>query len=172
MTTPTSSREPDLERLDYYPIFQLLNSWTGAFILFFAALPDKKFNKYLRPNCKSNKKDGSDKKYLVESGGTPEGISTPPADVTSLAGSVATTVNENESDSSSSSGSGSDDDDEESSEDEDEGSSGKYTYFTMTFLPASPLGSPVNELDTIFLLLGLLPTNELLTSPTMKGMKF
>ena len=133
MTTPASSREPDLERLDYYPIFQLLNSWTGAFILFFAALPDKKFNKYLRPNCKSNRKDGSDKKYLVESGGTPEGISTPPADVTSLAGSVATTVNENESDSSSSSGSGSDDDDEESSEDEDEGSSGKYTYFTMTF---------------------------------------
>ena len=44
-------REPDLERLDFYPIFQLLNSWVGAFILFFAALPDRRFNKYLRPSC-------------------------------------------------------------------------------------------------------------------------
>ena len=32
-----------------------------------------------------------------------------------------------------------------------------------SFLPASPLGSPVNKLDTLFFLsLGLLPTNELL----------
>ena len=45
-------REPDLERPDFYPIFQLINSWTGAFILFFAALPDKKFTKYLVPICK------------------------------------------------------------------------------------------------------------------------
>ena len=38
------------------------------------------------------------------------------------------------------------------------------------FLPASPLGSPVNKLDMF--LLGLLPTNEILTSQTMKGIKF
>jgi hypothetical protein len=54
--------EPDLERADSYPIFQLLNSWVGVFIFCFMGLGTKKFRNVFR--CKEDQRDNK-LKYLI-----------------------------------------------------------------------------------------------------------
>ena len=54
--------EPDLERADSYPIFQLLNSWVGVFIFCFMGLGTKKFRNVFR--CKEDQRDNKHK-YLI-----------------------------------------------------------------------------------------------------------
>ena len=54
--------EPDIEKADAYPIFQLLNSWIGVFIFCFMGLGTKKMRNIFR--CKENQRDNK-LKYLI-----------------------------------------------------------------------------------------------------------
>ena len=54
--------EPDIEKADSYPIFQLLNSWIGVFIFCFMGLGTKKFRNIFK--CKQNQRDNR-LKYLI-----------------------------------------------------------------------------------------------------------
>ena len=53
---------PDLERADFYPIFQLINSWIGVFVFCFMGIGTKKFRNIFR--CKEEQRS-SKLKYLI-----------------------------------------------------------------------------------------------------------